>query len=189
MLELMLRGKLTRYFNGTIQYNLGRAYNDTVGINVRPANNYDLTGEWSRADFDERQRFNLLGTFKAGDWFNLGMTVGLASGRPYNLTTGRDDNHDTIANDRPAGVRRNSLQGPGLATVDLRWSKEFFLKVAKNGKKAEEGPSVKIGLSAFNVLNRVNYTGYVGNLSSPFFGLPVAARPARRVQLNLNFSF
>jgi hypothetical protein len=43
-LELMLRGKVTRYFNGTIQYNLGRAYNNTGGINVRPANNYDLTG-------------------------------------------------------------------------------------------------------------------------------------------------
>lgn len=189
MLELMLRGRISRYFNGTIQYNLGRAYNDTGGINVRPANNYDLTAEWSRADFDERQRFNLLGTFKAGDWVNLGMTVALASGRPYSLTTGRDDNHDTIANDRPAGVRRNSLQGPGVATVDLRWSKDFLLKKAKNGKKADDGPSVSVALSAFNVLNRVNYTGYVGNLNSPFFGLPVAARPARRVQLNFNFSF
>jgi hypothetical protein len=39
------------------------------------------------------------------------------------------------------------------------------------------------------VVNRVNYTGFVGNQSSPFFGLPVAARPARRVQLNFNFSF
>ncbi len=188
-LELMLRGKITRYFNGTIQYNLGRAYNNTGGINVRPANNYDLTGEWARADFDERHRFNLLGTFKIGGWFNLGMMVALASGRPYSLTTGRDDNRDTIANDRPAGVRRNSLEGPGGATVDLRWSKEFFLKAEKKGKKIEEGPSVKVGLSAFNILNRVNYTGFVGNLSSPFFGLPVAARSARRVQLNFNFNF
>ena len=188
-LELLVRGRLTRFFNGTIQYTLGRAYNNTGGINARPANNYDLTGEWARADFDERHRFNLLGTFKAGDWFNLGMTVGLASGRPYNLTTGRDDNRDTIANDRPVGVRRNSLQGPGVATVDLRWSKEFFFKAPKKGKKQDDGPSVKVGISAFNVLNRVNYTGYVGNLSSPFFGLPVAARPARRVQFNFNFSF
>jgi hypothetical protein len=35
----------------------------------------------------------------------------------------------------------------------------------------------------------VNYAGYVGNLSSPFFGLAVSARPARRVQLGLRFSF
>lgn len=188
-LELLLRGKITRYFNGTIQYTLGRAYNDTGGINVRPANNYDLTGEWARADFDERQRFNLLGTFRAGDWFNLGMTVAFASGRPYSLTTGRDDNLDTVANDRPVGVHRNSLQGPQGVTVDLRWSKQFSLKPAKNGKKVDEGPSFAVAVSAFNVLNHVNYTGYVGNLSSPFFGLPVAARPARRLQLNLNFNF
>jgi Carboxypeptidase regulatory-like domain/TonB dependent receptor-like, beta-barrel len=188
-LELLLRGKISRFFNGTVQYTLGRAYNNTGGINSRPANNYDLTGEWSRADFDERHRFNLLGAIKAGDWFDLGMTIALTSGRPYSLTTGRDDNHDTIANDRPLGVRRNSLRGPGAATLDLRWSKEFYLKAAKNGKKADEGPTVKVSLSAFNVVNRVNYTGYVGNQSSPFFGLPVAARPARRVQLNFNFSF
>lgn len=188
-LELLLRGRISRFFNGTIQYNLGRAWNNTAGINSRPASNYDLTGEWARADFDERHRFNVLGTIKAGDWFNLGMTVALTSGRPYSLTTGRDDNHDTIASDRPAGVRRNSLQGPGAATLDLRWSKEFSFKAAKKGAKKNEGPAATVGLSVFNVLNRVNYAGYVGNLSSPFFGLPVAARPARRVQLNISFNF
>jgi hypothetical protein len=184
--ELMLRGKITRFFNGTVQHTLGRTYNNTGGINVRPANNYDLSSEWARAEFDERHRFNFLGTFKAGDWFNLGVTAALTSGRPYSLITGRDENHDTVADDRPVGVPRNSLQGPGAATVDLRWSKEFFLKADKKGKKSEEVPSVKIALSAFNVLNRVNYTGYVGNLISPFFRLPIAARP---VQLNVNFSF
>ena len=187
-MELILRGKINRYFNGTVQYTLGRTYNDTGGINTRPVNNYDLNGEWSRADFDERHRFNLLGAFKAGKWINLGATVALVSGRPYSLSTGRDDNHDTIANDRPIGVRRNSLEGPGAATVDVRWSKDFPLK-AKNGKKAEESPSFKIALSAFNVFNRVNFTGYVNNQSSPFFGLPIASRPARRVQLNFNFNF
>ena len=188
-LELLLRGRISRFFNGTIQYNFGRAWNNTAGINSRPTSNYDLAGEWARADFDERHRFNVLGTIRAGDWFNLGMTVALTSGRPYSLTTGRDDNHDTIASDRPAGVRRNSLQGPGAATLDLRWSKEFSFRATKKGAKKDEGPAATVGLSVFNVLNRVNYAGYVGNLSSPFFGLPVAARPARRVQLNFSFRF
>ncbi|MEK6325454.1 MAG: carboxypeptidase regulatory-like domain-containing protein [Acidobacteriota bacterium] len=186
-LELMLRGKLSRFFTGTVQYNLGRAYNNAGGINSRPADNYDLTGEWSRADFDERHRFNLLGTIEAGEWFNLGMTLALTSGRPYSLTTGRDNNRDNLANDRPAGVPRNSLQGPGAATLDLRWAKEFRLKETK--KKDDEGPAITIAVAAFNVLNRTNYAGFVGNLSSPFFGLPVASRPARRTQLTLGFSF
>jgi hypothetical protein len=183
-LELMLRGRLSRFFNGTIQYTVGRAYNDAAGINSLPADNYDLRGEWSRAEFDERHRFNLLGTIEAGKWFNLGLTLSLTSGRPYSLTTGSDDNQDTVASDRPRGVRRNSLQGPGAATLDVRWSKEFRLK-----EKKEEGPTIRVGIDAFNVLNRTNYTGFVGNLSSRFFGLPVASRPARRLQILLGFEF
>ncbi|MCI0389384.1 MAG: TonB-dependent receptor [Acidobacteria bacterium] len=185
MLELMLRGRLSRFFNGTIQYNLGRASNNASGINSQPANNYDLTGEWSRAEFDERHRFNLLGTIAAGDWFNLGMTLSLTSGRPYTLTTGLDDNKDGNANERPAGVRRNSLQGPGAATLDLRWSREFRLI----RKKKDEGPVITLGVDAFNVVNRINYAGFVGNLSSDLFGLPAAARPARRMQLTIGFEF
>jgi len=184
-LEILFRGNLSRFFNGTIQYMTGRAYNNASGINSLPANSYDLSGEWSRADFDERHRFNMLGAFKAGELFTFGVSASLTSGRPYSLTLGRDMNHDGNANDRPPGVRRNSLQGPGSATLDLRWSKDLPL----TKKKKEDGPAVTIALNVFNVLNRVNYAGYVGNLSSPFFGQPVAARPARRMQLALKFEF
>ena len=173
-IEVMLRGKFSSFFTGTAQYTLGRAYNNAGGINCLPANNYDLTGEWSRADFDERHRFNLLGAIEAGDWFDVGLTLSLTSGRPYSLTTGRDDNRDSIANDRPTGVRRNSLQGPGAATLDVRWAKEFLLKESKN----DEGPAITLGVDAFNVFNRTNYAAFVGNLSSPFFALPGGA--ARR---------
>jgi hypothetical protein len=185
-LELILRGRLSRFFKGTVQHTHGRAYNNAGGLNSLPANNYDLTGEWARADFDERHRFNLLGTIEAGEWFNLGLKLSLTSGRPYSLTTGRDDNRDSIASDRPEGVRRNSLQGPGSATLDVRWSKEFRLK---KSEKEDQGPAFTLGVDAFNVLNRTNYAGFVGNLSSPFFGLPVAARPARRMQVSMGFSF
>ncbi len=113
-LEVGLRGAISRYFNGMIQYVFGRAWNDTSGINAFPANSYDLTGEWGRADFDIRHRFNLLGTVKAGKIFNLGMNLALNTGVPYTLTTGRDENKDSQALDRPAGVGRNTLEGPGL---------------------------------------------------------------------------
>ncbi len=184
-LELVLRGRLSRYFNGTIQYTLGRANDDTGGIDSLPANNYNLRPEWSRADYDQRHRFELTGSIKAGDWFDLGMRLSLNSGRPYSLTTGRDDNNDTVANDRPDGERRNTLQGPGSAILNLRWSKEFELSRSSKG----DGPTITIGVDAFNVLNRTNFSGFVGNLSSPFFGLPVSARPARRLQLSFNFEF
>ena len=179
-----------------VQYTLGRAYNNvganscggkrgTGGINGFPANNHDLSGEWSRADFDQRNRFSLLGTVTPGRYFKLGVSLSLYSGQPYSLTTGRDDNRDGLANDRPAGARRNSLQGPGYADLDLRWSRDFFLAPTKKDK----GPTVTLGFDAFNVLNSVNYVSYVGNLSSPFFGQAIAAQPPRRLQVGFRFRF
>ena len=200
-LEIGLRGNLTRYFTGLFQYTLGHTYNNapgtpatpggpapggnrTIGIDSFPANNYDLSGEWSRADFDQRHRFNLLGTITPGRYFKLGVAVSLYSGQPYNEITGRDDNHDGLANDRPPGVRRNSLQGPGYANLDVRWSRDFFL-----GVKKDKGPTVTLGFDAFNALNHVNYVTYVGDLSSPFFGKPIAAVAQRKTQLSLRFRF
>src|SRR5439155_19403723 len=56
-LEISFRGNLTKYFAGMAQYTLGKAYNNSSGIASFPANNYDLSGEWSRADSDQRHRF------------------------------------------------------------------------------------------------------------------------------------
>ena len=176
-----------------VQYTLGRAYNDvagnysastrSTGINAYPANNYDLSGEWARADYDQRHRFNLLGTMHAAKYLDFGLGFFANTGAPYTETTGRDDYHTGYANARPAGVPRNSLQGPGYVDVDLRWSHEFPLSARK------EGPRLTTALDAFNVTNRVNYTTYIGDLSSPFFGTAVSARPARRLQISLRFAF
>ncbi len=184
-LEISFRGNVTRYFAGMAQYTLGSAYNNSSGIRSFPGNNYDLSGEWSRADSDQRHRFNVLGTMKAGGLFNLGVALQAESGRPYSMTTGRDDNHDGLALDRPDGVRRNSLEGPGYLGLDLRWSKDFVLDAAKK----EKSPKITAAIDAFNVTNRVNYSGYIGNLTSPFFGRAIASRPARRLQLSMRFVF
>jgi hypothetical protein len=184
-LEITFRGNVTRYFAGMAQYTVGSAYNNSGGIRSFPANNYDLAGEWSRADSDQRHRLNVLGTAKAGRFFNLGVALQAESGRPYSMTTGRDDNHDGLALDRPDGVRRNSLEGPGYLGLDFRLSKDFVLDPSKK----EKSPKVTAALDAFNVTNRVNYSGYIGNLSSPFFGRAIASRPARRLQLSMRFAF
>jgi len=177
-----------------IQYILGRAYNNTGGnpamgarstLNSFPANNYALSGECARADFDQRHRINLLGTIIPRRSFKLGVALSVYSGQPYTMTTGRDDNHDGLANDRPVGVSRNSLQGPAYADFDVRWSRDFYFVRAKK----EKGPMATLGIDAFNVLNHVNYAGYIGVLSSPFFGKPVAAQPVRRLQASFRFRF
>jgi outer membrane receptor protein involved in Fe transport len=168
------------------QYRLASAHDSTSGIGYFPPNAYDLSGEWGRSDFDRRHRFELLGTINPGKLFNLGVSVSLYSGQPYTLTTGLDQFNTGTANARPAGVSRNSLQGPAYADLDLRWSRDF---VVRKGKKKDEGVKATLAVDAFNVLNEVNYSSFIGNQSSPFFGRAIAAQPPRRLQMSFRLKF
>lgn len=185
-MQVTLRGRVNRQLSGSVQYVLSRAMNDTAGINAFPANDYSMDGEWSRADFDQRHRVDVVGAYKAGRWATVGVSASLRSSRPYTMTTGRDEYQNGRTNARPAGVSRNTLDGPSFARVDLRVSRAFDLGL---GAKKDDGPKVAVGVDAFNVLNRVNYSGYVGNMSSPFFGIPIGSSPARRLQLSARFEF
>jgi Carboxypeptidase regulatory-like domain/TonB dependent receptor len=183
--QFTLRGQLSRHLNTSVQYTLSQTHNDTSGINWMPPNTYDLSLEYARADFDQRHRFDLFGTVNAGAWVNVGVALALYSGRPYSMTTGTDDFNTGIANARPPGVPRNSLSGPDYADMDLRWSHDVLLDPAKKGS----GPTVTLAVDAFNALNRVNQTSYVGTLTSPFFGTAVTAQPARRLQFSARVKF
>jgi hypothetical protein len=180
--QFTLRGQFSKSFNGTAQYSFGRAYNDTGGISWMPPDSYDLSQEYGPADFDRRHSLELFGAWTAGRWFTLGASFEAYTGRPYSLTLGTDPFHTGNANARPAGVPRNSLRGPGYASLDLRWSHEVELNAARKR-------SLTIAVDAFNVLNRVNDSYYVGNLSSPFFGQAVSASSPRRVQFSLRTRF
>jgi Carboxypeptidase regulatory-like domain/TonB dependent receptor len=187
--KVSVNTKIGRLFNGMAQYTLGKSLDDTGGISWFPADQYDLTGEWGRSNFDVRHTFNLYGTFTVGKLFNLGAILTLRSGMPYTETTGTDIYGTTFGNARPPGVPRNSLEGPGAATLDLRWAKQFSFNRFWNGKETKERMTGKIGLDAFNIFNQVNFGQPVGVISSPFFGLPVSAGPARRLQISLGFRF
>ena len=184
-LDVSLRGSITEELNCTVQYTFGNIYTNTEGIGWFPADSYHPVGEWARANSDVRHRLRTLATYKAGDLFELGAILSSSSGLPYTITTGRDDNGDGRLTDRPAGLPRNTRQGFGLANLDLRLSREFKLSRASK----DEGPTLNAGIEAFNVFNGVNYTTVIGNMSSRFFGEPVASRPARRLQLRVEFSF
>lgn len=184
--EVTFRGNVSRHFTGMAQYVLSQTYNDTGGINYFPSNNYDFSGEWGLADFNRTHRFNLLGIFNAGKYFSLGTGLYVASGKPYTITTGFDNYNDGLANERPPGVPRNSLAGPGFIRLDTRWSHSFQL--TKPAKK-EQGVTMTAAVDAFNALNHVNYVSYVGVMTSPFFGHPVSALAMRRLQFSTGFRF
>ncbi len=144
-----------------------------------------LSGEWGRADFDQRHKLNMLESFNAGRSFTFGVGLSLATGKPYTQTSGQDPYQTNLQNARLPGVPRNSLQGPGYANFDLRMSRDFFL----TKDKKEKGKVITVGLDAFDVINHVNFTSFTGDLTSPFYGEAVSAYPTRRLQLTTRFKF
>jgi hypothetical protein len=183
-LDISFSGKLNRYFSGIAQYTFSHTNNNTGGINYMPPNTYDLSGEYGRADFDQRQRFNMLASSDIDKWLNLGIGFTAGSGLPYTETTGLDLYNSGLANARPYGVARNTLQGPGYMELDLRWSHDFLLT-----GKGEKGPLLTFAADAFNAVNHVNYSQFIGNERSPFFEHAVSSLPARRLQFTLRFKF
>lgn len=183
-LEVTFRGSPVKFLTGQVQYTLSRTYNNTSGITFFPANSYTPNADWARSDNDRRHKFDLMGSAQAGRLFTFGLALSLYAGKPVNATTGNDDNHDGVVNDRPAGVSRNTLPGPGLIDLDLSLAHDFVFS-----KSPEHGKKLTLSLNSFNVLNHPNYVTYVGVITSPSFGRPVQAQPPRRFQFNAEFKF
>ncbi len=97
-------------------YVFNRANSDTDGPNTFPANQYDLSNEYGRASIDIRHRFFLGGSINVLPWdIRMSPFVILNSGRPFNITTGRDTNGDALFTERPALA--TDLSKPGLITT------------------------------------------------------------------------
>src|SRR5579871_120840 len=184
-LDLSFRGQAGRWFSGQAQYTFSRFNNNTGGINAFPQDQYNPNDEWGRADQDRLQRFNLIGEINPDHWLSLGVNATLYSGTPYNETTGNDDFHTGLGNARPAGVGRNTLPASGVASLDLLYKHDFQL-TRDTGDKSK---FLSAGVSAFNVLNRTNYTSYIGSRNSPFFEQPTAALAGRQLQFSLGYRF
>jgi hypothetical protein len=182
-LALIARGSLTHWFTGQLAYTYSRTLNDSSGVTSFPANDYDVTGEWARADFDRRHNLTMLGRAPTR-LLDLGVALTLRSGAPYTETLPGDPFNNGRGAARPDDVLRNSLQGAGQATFDLRASRDVTF--AKGTPRVR---TLTLALDAFNLLNRVNYLNYVGVVSSPFFEQPLAARPPRQLQLSARFRF
>ena len=94
--------RLTRSASLNAYYVLAKANSDTDGIGSRPANPYDFSTEYGRASGDIRHRFVMTGNIRTYWGVTLSPFVIVQSGRPFNITLGRDVNGDTINSERPA---------------------------------------------------------------------------------------
>jgi hypothetical protein len=154
---------------------------------------------------DMRHRAVVNGTVDLKWGFQVSSILSANSGVPFDIVTGYDNNLNGNANDRPdlaPGAHpgtddmrnRSSFLDPGERPgnlprnsgrelhwwqLDARFSKKFVFDRYRLELMAE----------AFNLDNHVNYTWTMGNLSSSLFGQPIAADPARQVQLAIRFQF
>jgi hypothetical protein len=181
-------------FKGSVQYVLARTIDDSSGVFDLPADNHAFAAERGRADFDRRHRLNVAGTYEwANDRMRLATLLTMASGAPFDVTTGADNNRDLVVGDRPAGVTRNTGIGPRLAQVDLRFT--TILRAPRppsadpESNKRDFVDNLELNLDVFNVLNTSNGTSVVGVAGSPLFGRPASVRSARSIQLSMRYRF
>jgi hypothetical protein len=163
-----LNNRLSRKLTLFARYFLGVAHGDTDGAGSFPASSYDLEAEYGRASIDVRHRV-VLGGNVTGPWgVHFSPYLIASTGRPYNLTTGRDGNLDSVFTDRPAYaddpdalgvvdtpfglldttplpgqvlVARNLGDGPGFFMLNLRVSRTFsFAGSAAVAAPPDDGP-------------------------------------------------
>jgi carboxypeptidase family protein len=179
------------------QYAYSQAFSDTDGPGSFPANQFDLSAEYGRSGTDVRHRFSLSGTAKGPLGMQISPFIIVRSGLPFNITTGRDTNGDSLFTDRPAlatdlskpGVvvtrfgafdpnlfasqsiiPRNFGSGPAYFTLSLRLSREFSFGRLTMPLKPERQYKLRLSVSVRNLLNAVNPGLPIGNLGSPLFG-------------------
>jgi len=97
---------------------LNFANSNTSGASSFPSNSYDVALDYGRAAFDVRNRVFLGGSFSLPKGVRLSPFMIANSGSPFNITTGQDNNGDSIFNDRPAYA---STGATGTNIVKTQW--------------------------------------------------------------------
>lgn len=103
-------------------YTLNKAESDTDGINNFPANPYDFSNEYGRSAIDVRHRLFINSSIGIPWNMRLNTFILASSGRPFNITTGRDTNGDSVFTERPsfaADLTRSSVVATRYGTFDL----------------------------------------------------------------------
>ena len=118
---------------GMVQYQLGSSRNYADGATALPSDSLNPGLDWGPSAQDVRHRifFNFNSPVGRGVRLSLGMQG--SSALPYNITSGFDTNGDTVFNDRPTDVERNSARGASQWTANVRLNKSIGLGGARAG--------------------------------------------------------
>jgi hypothetical protein len=204
--QFTYRGNSRLY--ASLSYTLSKATNtfEPDGNGIGP-NQSIITrlGEEERGPsvVDQRHRAVVSVNYRFPWNFTAGTLAQFASARPFNSTTGVDNNGDGIQNDRPVidgvVIPKSSFRGSGTQDVAV---------FVENRIRTSERTSILLRLEGFNIFNHANMLGrgvtvYGNGVSpNPDFGrfVPVTSEttaipafanidPPRMFQIQMKFSF
>ncbi len=166
-------------------------------------------GESARPIWEATHHLIAFASYALPHAVNISMQFDAASGMPYNVTTGFDNNGDGVFNDRPVfsyagctnayctpfgtlaptgtrtAIGRNAGTLPWNVHLDANLSHSFALP--HTGGK--EGQTLAANLRSTNLLNHTNVLAEGGVLGSPSFARPYLADPGRRIEAGLRWTF
>ena len=195
-----------------INYLLMKNTNEADSPFSLPSNNFNLRADRGPSANDFRHLISGFISKRLPRGFGISTIFQATSALPYNITTGFDNNGDTVINDRRLGVGRNSARGASRWEIGSRlsWGKDFgpeqqqtggpqVRMVRIGGGDGAAPPSIGMGATkkyrlefyaqAFNLLNHANLGAFSGVETSPFFGQATSAQSPRRMELGMRFNF
>lgn len=200
-----------KFFNLYSGYLFFNFRSDTDSALMLPQSSNNLNGEWARPSWQARHRAFMGGTLNLPLKLRASTALSVASGTPFNITTGRDNNGDGNFSDRPGitssnnpnaiatqfgvfdpgvvdgSLKRNARSNPYTMTLDLDVSRAFAFGKAGGGR--DRRYVLTFNARASNMLNHTNVVGFNGVLSSPFFGRANGALGPREIEVGVRFSF
>lgn len=143
-----------RQMNIGMNYTLAQYKNHADNATQLPVDSYHPDAEWGPSSQDIRHRVqaNLFLPPVFGVRATLNGLI-YQSAAPYNITTGRDDNHDLVINDRPLDatgrvIGRNSARGSARwGDMSMRLSRGFSFGVSQVNGAARGGNGTAASLA------------------------------------------
>ncbi|HEY0784982.1 MAG TPA: TonB-dependent receptor [Acidobacteriaceae bacterium] len=194
-------------FVGYLHYDL---MTDADSPGQFPESSYTDHQELARADWESSNRLFTIGQLNLPGKLSLSTQFDAASGLPYNVVTGTDNNGDGIFNNRPSyaaspgdgvystrfgllstsavngDLPRNAGTMPATVHVDANLSRTF--NVAAKGSR-DRHETLTLNARSANLINHTNVTAVGTVVGSPTFAQSLAAETARRIELGARFTF
>ena len=177
---------------------------NTDGPNTFPQSSYSGRGDFSRLGLSPAHSLFAVLLLNLPGKVSVSTNLSAASGMPYDVTTGFDNNGDGVFNDRPSvasqigtGViptpfglltaatvngtlPRNAGTMPPTVHLDLNLGREW---------KLTKTYTLRLDVRSSNLLNHTNVIAVNSIFGGPAFTAPLKADYGRRLEIGARFSF